>query len=237
MIRSPRTPRRGRRGGGAASTNDVDRAGRSLPRVCRRPALPGVRPLRGSADAVGREDTPEAGSSTGRSSVHCWQCARPARPGTVGCVPDCSNCPPNLACAVTPFAEGWSDDELGPAGPGGRARPGCGAAPTSTALSRPAPPPAPAPVQATVAGLRRPAVVSHQSAAVLHGLPLWDVPARPCARHASAAGLDRHRARAPLPCRAAARRRGGRGRRPAGHRRRADVAGPGPVPSARGWRS
>jgi len=31
-------------------------------------------------------------------------------------------------------------------------------------------------VEATVAGLRRPAVVSHQSAAVLHGLPLWDVP-------------------------------------------------------------
>ena len=31
-------------------------------------------------------------------------------------------------------------------------------------------------VQATVAGLRRPAVVSHQSAAVLHGLPLWNVP-------------------------------------------------------------
>jgi hypothetical protein len=31
-------------------------------------------------------------------------------------------------------------------------------------------------ISATVAGLRRPAVVSHQSAAVLHGLPLWDVP-------------------------------------------------------------
>ena len=31
-------------------------------------------------------------------------------------------------------------------------------------------------VRATLAGLRRPAVVSHQSAAVLHGLPLWDVP-------------------------------------------------------------
>lgn len=30
-------------------------------------------------------------------------------------------------------------------------------------------------VRATVAGLRRSAVVSHQSAAVLHGLPLWDV--------------------------------------------------------------
>ena len=31
-------------------------------------------------------------------------------------------------------------------------------------------------IAATTAGLRRPAVVSHQSAAVLHGLPLWDVP-------------------------------------------------------------
>jgi hypothetical protein len=31
-------------------------------------------------------------------------------------------------------------------------------------------------VHATLAGLRRPAVVSHQSAAVLLGLPLWDVP-------------------------------------------------------------
>jgi hypothetical protein len=31
-------------------------------------------------------------------------------------------------------------------------------------------------IRATVAGLRRPAVVSHQSAAVLHGLPLWGAP-------------------------------------------------------------
>jgi hypothetical protein len=31
-------------------------------------------------------------------------------------------------------------------------------------------------IRATLAGLRRPAVVSHQSAAVLHGLPLWNVP-------------------------------------------------------------
>ena len=31
-------------------------------------------------------------------------------------------------------------------------------------------------VRATLPGLRRPAVVSHQSAAVLHGLPLWGVP-------------------------------------------------------------
>jgi Transcriptional regulator, AbiEi antitoxin len=31
-------------------------------------------------------------------------------------------------------------------------------------------------IQATVATLRRPSVLSHQSAAVVHGLPLWDVP-------------------------------------------------------------
>ncbi len=31
-------------------------------------------------------------------------------------------------------------------------------------------------IKATIAGLRRPAIVSHQSAAVLLGLPLWDVP-------------------------------------------------------------
>ena len=31
-------------------------------------------------------------------------------------------------------------------------------------------------IRATMAGLRRPAVVSHQSAAVLHGLPLWGAP-------------------------------------------------------------
>jgi hypothetical protein len=31
-------------------------------------------------------------------------------------------------------------------------------------------------IRATMAGLRRPAVVSHQSAAVLHDLPLWGAP-------------------------------------------------------------
>ena len=31
-------------------------------------------------------------------------------------------------------------------------------------------------VAATLADLRRPAVVSHQSAAVLHGMPLWGTP-------------------------------------------------------------
>jgi hypothetical protein len=73
-------------------------------------------------------------------------------------------------------ATGWSDDELGRlvrAGELHRLRRGAyidSVLPPSGAtrhrlLTR-----------ATIAGLRRPAVVSHQSAAVLHGLPLWDVP-------------------------------------------------------------
>jgi very-short-patch-repair endonuclease len=57
-------------------------------------------------------------------------------------------------------------------------------------------------IRATLAGLRRPAVVSHQSAAVLHGLPLWDVPLdrvhitrRPRAWNDSSAVLSCHVAR------------------------------------------
>jgi hypothetical protein len=73
-------------------------------------------------------------------------------------------------------ATGWSDDELGRlvrAGELARLRRG---AYVDSVL-----PAEPAAVhrlliRATIAGLRRPAVVSHQSAAVLHGLPLWDVP-------------------------------------------------------------
>jgi hypothetical protein len=71
---------------------------------------------------------------------------------------------------------GWSDDELGRsvrAGELSRLRRGAyvdsllpaGGATRHRLL-----------IRATLAGLRRPAVVSHQSAAVLHGLPLWDVP-------------------------------------------------------------
>jgi hypothetical protein len=72
--------------------------------------------------------------------------------------------------------EGWSDDELSRlvrTGELGRLRRGAyvdstlplDAATTHRLL-----------IRATMAGLRRPAVVSHQSAAVLQGLPLWDVP-------------------------------------------------------------
>ncbi len=56
---------------------------------------------------------------------------------------------------------------------------------------------------ATLAGLRRPAVVSHQSAAVLLGLPLWDVPARPRAHHPPTRACNDASGRpAPLPRRA-----------------------------------
>jgi hypothetical protein len=72
-------------------------------------------------------------------------------------------------------AEGWSDDELARHVRGGdltRLRRGAYLtgtdALTSEARHRLL-------VSATMASLRRPAVVSHQSAAVLHGLPLWGV--------------------------------------------------------------
>ena len=68
-------------------------------------------------------------------------------------------------------------------------------------------------VRATMAGLRRPAVVSHQSAAVLHGLPLWGGAARPGAHHPPTAGVERQRAGPALPCGEAPGRRGDRGRR------------------------
>jgi hypothetical protein len=71
---------------------------------------------------------------------------------------------------------GWSDDELGRlvrAGELERLRRGAyvnGLLPADAAsVHRRL-------VRATLGGLRQPAVVSHQSAAVLHGLPLWDVP-------------------------------------------------------------
>jgi hypothetical protein len=73
-------------------------------------------------------------------------------------------------------ASGWSDDELGRlvrAGELTRLRRGAYIdsvlPPDRAAVHRLL-------IRATVAGLSRPAVVSHQSAAVLHGLPLWDVP-------------------------------------------------------------
>ncbi len=71
--------------------------------------------------------------------------------------------------------DGWSDDELGRrvrVGELGRLRRGAyvnGVLPDDAAAVHRLL------VRATLGGLRQPAVVSHQSAAVLHGLPLWDV--------------------------------------------------------------
>jgi hypothetical protein len=72
--------------------------------------------------------------------------------------------------------DGWSDDELGRlvrAGQLDRLRRGAyvnGTLPADPAATHRLL------IRATMAGLRRSAVVSHQSAAVLLGLPLWDVP-------------------------------------------------------------
>jgi very-short-patch-repair endonuclease len=82
---------------------------------------------------------------------------------------------PSLHLRRDAVLDGWSDDELGRlvrAGELDRLRRGAyvaGALPADAAAAHRLL------VRATVAGLRRPAVVSHQSAAVLHGLPIWDV--------------------------------------------------------------
>ncbi len=84
--------------------------------------------------------------------------------------------PPHLVLRRHALSGGWSDEELTASlrrGDLTRLRPGAyladrsslDAAGTHRLL-----------VLATVAALRRPAVVSHQSAAVLWGLPLWGVP-------------------------------------------------------------
>jgi hypothetical protein len=83
---------------------------------------------------------------------------------------------PDLVLRPAALAEGWSDDELQrqlARGELTRVRPGAylpGAADRDPAVRHREL------VTATLAALRRPAVVSHQSAAVLHGLPLWGVP-------------------------------------------------------------
>jgi hypothetical protein len=83
---------------------------------------------------------------------------------------------PSLHLRRNVIAAGWSDDELGRMvriGELARLRRGAyvgGTLPPDVAATHRLL------VHATVAGLRRPSVVSHQSAAVLHGLPLWDVP-------------------------------------------------------------
>jgi hypothetical protein len=84
--------------------------------------------------------------------------------------------PPALQLRRDAVRDGWSDDELGRlvrSGELSRLRRGAyvdGTLPSDAAASHALL------VRATLAGLRRPAVVSHQSAAVLLGLPLWDVP-------------------------------------------------------------
>jgi hypothetical protein len=76
----------------------------------------------------------------------------------------------------TAIDEGWSDEELSRlvrAGELERLRRGAyvaGTLPADVAAVHRLL------VEATLPGLRRPAVVSHQSAAVLYGLPLWDTP-------------------------------------------------------------
>jgi hypothetical protein len=80
-----------------------------------------------------------------------------------------------LTLRRTAVVRGWTDDELGRlvrAGELARLRRGAyvnGVLPLDIAARHRLL------VHATLAGLRRPAVVSHQSAAVLLGLPLWDV--------------------------------------------------------------
>jgi hypothetical protein len=84
--------------------------------------------------------------------------------------------PPDLVLRRTALAEGWSDDELDRQRRRGeliRLRPGAYA--PAQAVQDPARRHRRM-ITATLAALRRPAVVSHQSAAVLHGLPLWGVP-------------------------------------------------------------
>ena len=82
---------------------------------------------------------------------------------------------PRLRLRRDALDEGWSDGELGRlVRAGGLARLRRGAYVNST-LPLAAADRHRLLIQATLAGLRRPAVVSHQSAAVLLGMPLWDV--------------------------------------------------------------
>ena len=88
---------------------------------------------------------------------------------------DSDHVPPLLQLRRIAVVEGWSDGELARltrSGAWTRVRRGAyvvGELPDrATARHRLL-------IRATMAGLRRPAVVSHQSAAVLLGLPLWDI--------------------------------------------------------------
>lgn len=84
--------------------------------------------------------------------------------------------PVDLVLRREAVTRGWADDELGRltrSGEWSRLRRGAyvdGRLPTEPVLRHRLL------VRATLSGLRRDAVVSHQSAAVLHGMPLWGVP-------------------------------------------------------------
>ncbi|MDK3257387.1 type IV toxin-antitoxin system AbiEi family antitoxin domain-containing protein [Blastococcus capsensis] len=83
---------------------------------------------------------------------------------------------PPLLLRRTAVAQGWSDDELARAVRSGElTRLRRGAYVDAVLPAEPAARHALL-VEATLAALRLPGVVSHQSAAVLLGLPLWDVP-------------------------------------------------------------
>jgi hypothetical protein len=91
-------------------------------------------------------------------------------------VPDSFEQAPELHLRRDAVRDGWSDDELNRlvrSGELGRLRRGAyvnGTLPMDAATTHRLL------IRATMSGLRRPAIVSHQSAAVLLGLPLWDVP-------------------------------------------------------------
>jgi hypothetical protein len=141
---------------------------------------------------------------------------------------------PSLHLRRDAVRDGWSDDELGRlvrSGELSRLRRGAyvnGTLPSDAAANHALL------VRATLAGLRRPAVVSHQSAAVLLGLPLWDVPLdrvhvtrRPGAWNDSGRLLCCHVAR--LGDDEVVEVDGGSGDQSGPHR-----AGPCPLPAARG---
>ena len=102
---------------------------------------------------------------------------------------------PASSCAATPSPRaGPTTNSAASSAPA--SSPGCAAAPTSTRSSRRTGRPCTASwSRPRIAGLRRPAVVSHQSAAVLHGLPLWDVPLDRVHVTRRPRGVERHRAR------------------------------------------
>jgi hypothetical protein len=118
------------------------------------------------------------GSSTRRSAVHHPHRAPLSAPRTRdrGPMPESFEPVPELHLRRDAVLDGWSDDELNRLvrnGELGRLRRGAyvnGLLPLDPAARHRLL------IRATMPGLRRPAVVSHQSAAVVLGLPLWDVP-------------------------------------------------------------